>query len=242
MQVTKTIEKWGAMITLLSLDVVKPFYIYMGLQFDNPEQFTEVLRKAIIANRQEFEANPKQVPDLRKRVLDSISQTFGISAAEAIENWYTNYFIWYPIDPRGIYDEWSSLLKQAVNHDDYWSFLGFPAHLSQMAKKKLLNEVMANANTEIDALSDKVDEIPHTKWDIEMYALHNFDEGDYDPFFIGVMPVVRYRRIKLYIRWLVESLNEEDLDEFIKNANQLRLNKPEMQLMNEIRVPEELYS
>ncbi len=240
MQATEAEEKWGAMIALLSLDVVKPFYEYMALNVDNPDNFSEVLRKAIIANRQEFEANPKQVPDLRKRVLKSISQALSSGTAEALENWFDNDFVWYPIDRRGVYDEWAFLLKQAVNLDDCWSFLGMPEHLSQTAKNKLLNEVMANANAKIDALSNKIDEIPHTEWDIEMYALHHFDDYDYDPFFIGVMPVVRCRRIKQYVKWLIESLNKEELDTFIKNANQLRLDKPEMQISKEIRIPDEL--
>ncbi|VAW71317.1 hypothetical protein MNBD_GAMMA10-390 [hydrothermal vent metagenome] len=240
MQVTEAQEKWGAMTALLSLDVVKPFYKYMGLDIDSPDKFTEVLRKAIIENRQEFEANPSQVPNLKKRVLKSISQVFSVETAEAFENWFDNDFIWYPVDRRGAYDEWASLLKQAVNQYDGWSFLGIPEYLSQTAKNKLLNEVMANANTEINELSDKVDEIPYTEWDIEMYALHHFDDYDCAPFFIGVMPVVRYRRIKKYVKWLIESLNKEELNTFIKNANQLRLDKPEMQILKKIYVPDGL--
>jgi len=242
MQVTKTEEKWGAMTALLSMDEVKPFYEYMGLKIDNPDQFAQVLREAIIANRKEFEANPEQVPDLRKRVLESLSKTFGSETAETLENWFDDDFIWYPVDPQDDYDEWGDILMQSSNQEDSWSFLGLPESISETARQKLLNEVMANADTEIYALSDKIDEMPLSRWDAEMYALHNFDNPDYDssPFTIGVMPTVNHRREKKYVKWLVESLSKEELDTFIKNANQLRLDKPEMQILKEIRVPEEL--
>lgn len=241
MEITRAQEKWGAMVALLSMDVVKPFYGYMGLDIEDPDRFMLLLRQVIIANRREFEANPGRVPELRKRTLTAISRTLGPAKAEELEYWFDDSFVWFP-DEDAVYDQWGAILMQSVSKEDRWSFLGLPDRLSETARKKLLDEVMENANKEIYALSDKVDEIPHTKWDIEMYALHHFDDYDYDPFSIGVMAVVRYRREKRYVKWLVESMDKEELDTFINNANRLRRDKPQMQILKEIRVPEELQS
>lgn len=239
MQFTKEQEKWGAMTALLSLDVVKPFYSYMGLAIDDPDQFAKILRAVIIANRQAFETSPEKVPDLKKRVQEKLTAAFDTDKAQQLDIWFNDYFVWFAQDSSD-YEWWGAILMQSANISERWLLLGIPERITEVARQKLFNQVMSNADSEINALADRVDELPKSKWDIEMYALHQFDDDDNDPFFIGVMPVVEYRRIKKYVKWLVESLTPAELELFLENANQLRLDNPEMQILAEIRLPEGL--
>jgi hypothetical protein len=229
-------EKWGAMITLLSLDVVSPFYEYLGLNIDNVEEFKTSLRKDIIENREEYVKNPNIIPDLKKRNMKNLNLIDGNSLGIMLENWFQNSFVWNPAD-LGIYGKWKILFSISIRMDERWKSLDLPKTISEQARKKYEKDV--TDKTELHALADQIDEQPHTKWDIEMYSLHGFDDYNNDPY-NSVLFIIGYKRIKAYLNWLVSVFNDIELKQFLKAANHLQASIPALKPFENLYIPEEI--
>jgi len=234
--VTKEQENWGAMITLLSLDVVIPFYNHLGLDINNSKEFLNLLRTDILANREEYIKNTQTIPDLKKRNLKSLNHFYGGIFAKKLEDWFQDSFVWHPSDS-GIYGYWKMLLSISRNDNKRWYQLDLPKNIVKQARSKFESDVIDK--TELHALADEIDEMPHTRWDIEMFSLHGFDDYDNDPY-NAVLFIIGYRKIKTYLKWLVSSLNDKEVKQFVDSANHLQESISALQPIKKLYIPEEI--
>ena len=236
LKITAEQEYWGIMITLLSMDVVSPFYSYMGLDISEPEAFKALLRADILANREDFLAEPDRVPDLRKRNLDSLMRVYGEVAARGLEQWFKTNFVWQPRD-FGDYSQWNEFLGSLRWYPEKWQKLALPDNILLESRDKYIKDL--TDKSELHTISDKLDEQIHTKWDIEMYALHGFDDYDNDPYH-AVLFIIRYRKLKLYLKWLISSLDKSQLTQFLQSANQIKETIPDLKSLKQLISPEDI--
>lgn len=210
-------ERWGAAATILSLDTVAPFFEHMGVPVKEPAALQRLLRECIVANRKDFESDPTRIPDLRKRWLAAIATRFGQRAADDLESWVTHDFMHTAADFRA-FSLWYYVL--ALARVDHWNELHLPADLSKEALRRL-NDVLDR--NELHKLADAVEEKRLSDWDLEMYALHGFDEDENAPY-NWVLETVKRRRFTSYMRWLGQALIDKDRAEFIRHANTVKNN------------------
>lgn len=214
---TEEQERWGAAVALLSLDVVSPFYRYMGLELGQPDAFQKVLRDVIVSNRRLFEADQSQIPDLKRAVLETLENRLGTAAAGELRHWVEDILV-YTGQEFAHLSQWHLLLGLARTSHERWAALGFPGHLSEKARQEMDKVFDFD---ELDELADQVDECPLSDWDLEMYALHGFDDDDNDPY-NWVMEAVTRIRFEAFLKWLIASLSEQEQRQLVRNANTLR--------------------
>lgn len=214
----KAQERWGAAVALLSLDVVVPFYAHLGLQIVESKSFLQALRETILSNRRTFEGDQSHIPDLKGAILNTLTHHFGHETASTFEDWVNNVFVYTGQDFAPL-SKWYMLLALARTDSQRWNALGLPPTLAKEAHTRL-DEVLNRS--ELHALADQIEKRPLSNWDLEMYALHGFDDDENDPY-NWVLETVKKRRFGGYLGWLVASLSDEQRSRFVDNANTLRM-------------------
>lgn len=215
---TEAQERWGAAVALLSLDVVVPFYAPLGLQIVESNVLLQVLRETILSNRRAFEVDQSHIPDLKGAVLNTLRHHLGHDAASTFEDWVNNVFVWTGQD-FALLSKWYMLLALARTDSQRWNALGLPPALTKESHIRL-EEVFDRSK--LHALADQIEECPLSDWDLEMYALHGFDDDENDPY-NWVLETVKKRRFVGYLDWLVASLSDEQRHRFVDNANVLKV-------------------
>lgn len=205
-------ERYGAAIALLSLDRVLPFMGLMGpLEADSPQehgiQLQQQLRRAILANREAFVAAPDRLPDLCAHVRASIDgdtrPPVGVTAA-SLERWMAQDFVHSGADLPD--SAWDDVLVLSYRDPARWGMLAIPSRRQAIVR----GAVPAAFDREsLNKLSDQVEAIPLSVWDLEMFTLHNLYEEGRDPW-DWVSQTIRKRRVRSLVRLMFDGLSAQE--------------------------------
>src|SRR5438045_3119905 len=81
-------RRWGHLVSLLSMDVVRPFFDLMGLKLANPTEFQVVLRREVIADRKSGVAVPNaRLPISSPGVLKAVRESLGEGVSHRLAWW-----------------------------------------------------------------------------------------------------------------------------------------------------------
>jgi len=214
---TRQQQRSGAAATLLSLDVVIPFYSPMGVPAPEPARFVQVLRECIVDNRKEFHHSPDRIPDLDSRIDDKLRHSFGGETAHAYD-WWVQYIFVSSAEDFEAFSDWYMVLALSARNESRWDVLALPKILSREARVRIDSVLDRN---DLHQIADQVEAHPLSPWDLEMYTLHGFDEDENDPY-NWVLETVKKRRFIQYMSWLVKRLSQEEVAGLWESAEALR--------------------
>jgi hypothetical protein len=169
------VRRWAHLVSLLSMDVVQPFFDLMGLKLASPAQFQEVLRREVIAGRKSGVVVPNaRLPVTPQGVLKAVRKSLGEGASSRLVWWERRVFHRTPSkDHRGL-RKWISVLLRCQQEPGFWSRLGLPpGALGRFQLSRILDEY--------DRRQKEVDSLPLSDWDVHLYALYLYDDNLYDP-------------------------------------------------------------
>jgi hypothetical protein len=204
-------------VGLLSLDSVRPVFSCLELPNVDHDLLQKALRQAIIENRQEFERNPSQLPDLRSHVCRTVSALFGESAVHDFEIWLGSTYIFSSEDYRsfnGLRSTLSELKRQPV----YWNKLAIPPHLLNYLKNNI------DDRTALDCFHktyDPDDNLDLSNWDVEVYVRLKLYQEFSDPYFAlyNTADWIDFRRI---LDWFIANTSAEEQEAFRASAETLK--------------------
>ena len=225
-------ERYGAAITLLSLDRVFPFMWLMGpldvndWQADGLE-FQQRLRQAILVNRKAFVETPDRLPDLRAHVHAALAEPLFSDArdvssdvargvtADRLEAWLARDFVHSAADLPD--DAWNTVLVLSYRDPDRWARLAIPARRQAAIKEAV---PVAFDRKSLHKLTDEMEAIPLSAWDLEMVTLHNLYEEGRDPWdWIG--QTITKRRGRALVKLMFEGLSEDERLRLYESAKAL---------------------
>ena len=172
--------QWGLIFALLSMDIMTPFLKYIGLNAFNNREFIHLLRRLLVANRQKYEENPAEIPDLTSKVFGLINEIFSQVKLSYFKKW-AFYVFMETHEDQPQWNAWELLFFKWF-HNPKWR------EVILIDKNKLEDLLYSYHNT--CSLKDLKEDIKKNKskklspWDLEMYSLHNFNNEDdiNDPF------------------------------------------------------------
>lgn len=215
-------RRWDKITSLLSMDVVRPFYDLMGLRSSEPDVLQQVLRQEIIAGRKRFAAQPDvDAPIDLQTVLDTVSEALGAQFGEYLTLWATYVFHDAPADNRNL-ARWSAVLQACRGEPNLWARLGFPDDsLDRFRQSK--------NTTEYRRRQEEVDAQPLTDWDLHQYVVKLYDDILYgesagqvpDGPRLWVLPTVKNFQGYRFWLWLLKGLGADQRDRLWQEGLQI---------------------
>lgn len=209
--------RWGMIFILLSMDVIRPLCEAMGLRLRDKDSFREMLRRLILENRRIYEQNPEAVPPLADRVLEQMEANFGESEADHFYKWATTvYNEVHANQPQ--WSAWETLFFQAAYNPEMRDRLGLPSGKCDSILTQYRDALdMDDVEQEVENLKAKL----LSDWDLEMYAIHQFNNDDLsDPFSI-VLRTVRMNLFQIFWEKLIPQLSTAESMQLWKRAQSL---------------------
>jgi hypothetical protein len=209
--------RWGMIFTLLSMDVMTPFYEPMGLAMPDKQRFLKMLRRLILENRTIYQQNPEVIPPLADHVLEEMQSILGVDETEHFFKWATTVYTEVPADhPQ--WSAWQIIFFRAAYNDKIQERLGVPAGKRDNILAQYF-EVMDL--TEVEQKIEKIKTQPLSDWDLEMYSIHQFSNDDLsDPFAI-VLSTVEMNRFQLFWEQLLSQLSVDEKTHLWKQAQRI---------------------
>src|SRR5262245_16683128 len=212
------LRRWHQVISLLSMDVVRPFYGLMGLQPGAPEKLQRVLRQEIVSGRKKtvaehLSADPTAVV---QRIVNGLAELSGTEAARQLVWWEQNVFHNDPRDNLEL-DNWDTVLRCCRLERRLWRRL-FPDRLQDKAMDEFRRSLKID---EYDLLQEEVDSKPLSDWDLHLYALNLYDDNLYDEAGptgvpdgprLWVKPTIRDYQGYQFWAWVLQMLGPDELD------------------------------
>jgi len=188
-------QRWGLIFTLLSMDLVNPFVGDMGLASFPFAHFQVDLRACILDYREHVLAtgSPEPLPPRAFACLDAAD-------AHHLFDWCAETFMYVMADQKSWYRWYLSLSR--VVYD-----AAAAARLGEVLTGKLLTAARGAMDTDaVEARLAETKRSPLSRWDVEMYARHGFnDESGPDPHDI-ILSVVKIARTQQLMASLVEGV------------------------------------
>ena len=215
-------SRWAIITTLLSMDVVVPFYELMGIYLADSRALVTLLRKLIIDIRRETSDAPLNGPYYSaRRIIDNIKFTLGIEAQNRLLWWEKNIFDDYPknhVDLRN----WRSVLRECQLDKNLWNNLKIPKRV----RRKALLELLKSFDQEhYERTFEKTYSKPLSDWDLHMYAVNLYNDDDEEGIPNGpdtwVHPTCRVYQDFCFWSWMIEQLQPEELGILQQNANKI---------------------
>lgn len=217
--------RWHRIITLLSLDVVRPFYDMMGLRLIEADHMQQVLRQEIILVRRQWAVT--QPEDLRfdvPAIIEGISRSVSAEDMLRLHWWERNVFSGDPRDNMNLL-RWKSVLQDCSYEHARWARLGLPAGISEEAFKRFLQ----SKNTQAYRNSrEKLYELPLSDWDLHIYALQLFDDNLYDDMKAGddgpyllLRSTIRAKQGYEFWAWLLSVVPAKQIDQLFEIGCQI---------------------
>lgn len=218
--------RWGTILTLLSMDIMVPFYESMGLKIPDRESFLATLRCLILSNRGAYAANPTVVPSLAERVLEEVERYFGKEFRDPLLMWGTYVFEDIPADhPHS--NVWKRLFSTCAHSPNrsLWNRLGLPSDKSDSLLKDYI-EITDNDDVwdSIEELDQRLDEGAISEWDLSMFVRHQFDRELGDPF-NWVINTVNLYRFQCFLNKLLAQLSDSQIESLWEQAKVLAKEK-----------------
>lgn len=207
-------ERWSRLISLLSMDVVLPFFEPMGLvlpgpghdphslesevnapplPFDAPHRLQRALRHEIVQGRR-VRARDGHVPT-PSEMLRHVTPVVGGLTMQRLSWWGTRVFSDDPAKDHTGLNDWRPVLAFCVRDPELWSKTG----LSQSARQSFVESLRID---DYETLQADIDQLQLSDWDLHLYALELYDDTLYDGDFahildgprLWVRPTVRAHR------------------------------------------------
>ena len=207
-------HRWGYVLSLLSLDVVRPFCDLMGLRLSDPVGLQSVLRHEIVAGREKGAAPPdSSQPMFAQGVLKALGKALGGETSGRVVWWERHVFHKTPSrDNRGL-RKWVTVFQACRHEPRLWNRLCLPqGALDRFSRSCNLDEY--------DRRQKEVDASPLSDWDLHIYSLWLFDDNLYGPSDIGhvpggprlhVKPTIRAYQGYQFWAWVLSLLHPDQL-------------------------------
>lgn len=204
-----------AMASLLSLDVVRPFYGAMGLVLAEPDGLQEALRAIMVRGRQQYRET-KTLIDVMAELRRTIAVREGEARAEQFQRWFDHLYLDIPAHQRQ-WSWWSEAFEIGLatgNHAPEVPLLG--------GKHKVFVTMYREA-MDLQELRNQAEVLkasPLSDWDLEIYVRRGYDHDDFamdDPFH-RTFAIVRLARLQLVVRELLKALSPSEQQRLHKDA------------------------
>jgi hypothetical protein len=164
----------------------------MGLGWLPRDRFRPLLRQWITENRQRHLESPTRIPDFTKLVFGRIQEELGDDFGENLRRWATGVFCYVTRDQ----PDWAAW-HVALQRFTYDQRARAELPLPQPRRDELLASFGQSVDTsDIERMIKEQKQQPLSDWDLEMYALHHFnDEVGPDPF-DAILATVEIRRLQ----------------------------------------------
>jgi 8-oxo-dGTP pyrophosphatase MutT (NUDIX family) len=205
------VRRWGELVSLLSMDVVRPFYDLMGLRPGEPDELQRVLQEIVSGRKRLVEA-----PDVAQGIVRAVEEELGAQASRHLFWWERHVFHNDPGDNLHL-DEWDNFLRCCRHDPDLWKRL-FPDQIREEALDRFRRSLNID---EYQRRQDDVDSRPLSDWDLHLYALNLYDDNLYDDAFpapvphgprVWVKPTVRDYQGYVFWAWVLRTLRPDQLD------------------------------
>jgi hypothetical protein len=165
------VRRWNMIATLLSMDVVAPFYDLMGLRIRvSSPAFQEIFRKLILRARGEFPSvHPYGVVLVPEILLDTVGSELGAEMRVHLEKW--DAYIFENVNRR----EWQSVLRRCRDDDRLWHKLEIPQDFDDHFRREFLRSINSE---EYYRRLDETYQRPLSDWDLCQYAIYEFNDDD----------------------------------------------------------------
>jgi hypothetical protein len=198
-------ERWGTIVCLLSLDYVQPFVEDMGLVVPDASRLRELTRQAVNSNRDDFVSGSAH-RSLANRFLIEVGQGLGIAVADHIESWADRTFTIETRDQLP-WRSWFVVFEVASRDSDRWQRLGFMSEGSSLVREIYVQTMQFR---ELFQKRDELHRTALTDWDLHMFAIHELDFDEHDPFNWIFLTVETYR-MQLFFKRLRSQLTDSEL-------------------------------
>lgn len=218
--------RWYWIITLLSMDVVRPFYDLMGLRSLPADELQRVLRREIVAARKRWgTAQPGDPPFAPQAIIKVVADSLGAAASRHLAWWERNIFRDDPRDNLNL-QKWTSILQTCTYEPGLWTRLGFLAPVEEEALERFRR---SRKIEEYQRRQQEVDEQPLSDWDLHLYALHLFDDNLYtqqntalpDGPRLWIKPTIRDKQRYDFWAWVLSVLPATQIDRLYEVGRQI---------------------
>src|SRR5438552_258113 len=121
------VRRWGYLVSLLSMDVVRPFYELMGLRLADPVGLQHLLRQEIVTGRKKGVAPPDGgQPTITPGVLKALEEALGAETSRRLFWWERHVFHKSPRRDNLNVRKWNTVLQTARHEPRLWNQLGLP--------------------------------------------------------------------------------------------------------------------
>ena len=207
--------------SVLTLDIVRPFYGMMGLDAADPALLQVALRDATLVTRKRLSdalASNATPPTLEDFYL-SVATTLGPTGVERFEWWLEKVMHADTHDNRGLW-RWMNVLRWARHERARWQRLGFPKECSNEALQRFLQAI---DKTEFERRIKELESQPLSDWDLHMSAsqLFHFDD-DWEahgarPFHFVEVTIDDYQGY-LFWAWVLRNLSSDQLEQLCRSS------------------------
>jgi hypothetical protein len=216
---TENVVRWNKISALLSMDVVEPFYDLIGLRIADAAVFQAALRKLILAARREFPRTDPAVVFLRREsILQMTGVTLGEETKTHLERWGESVFEMSAQDHIEL-KHWTLALRYCGLRDPTaWAALGIPEPLSGEFLRRFLRSIDSE---EFERRHQETYSRPLSDWDLHMYSLHHFNDGDPPPTSgpnSYLSPTSKIYRGYIFWGWALRNLSAEAQGSLRENA------------------------
>jgi hypothetical protein len=208
-------RRWGYLVSLLSMDVVRPFHDLMGLRLADPVGLQRVLRQEIVAERKKGVASPDAgQPTIAQRVLKVVREALGAEASRRLDWWEQHIFHKKPSRDNVNVRKWATVLQISRHEPRLWNRLGLPNGARDRFRRACDLDEYRRRQKEVDAS-------PLSDWDLHLYAFHLYDDNLYGPndFVrvpdgprLRVVPTIRAYQGYEFWAWVLSTLRPDRLD------------------------------
>jgi len=212
------VVRWNFIVSLLSMDVVVPFYAIIGLRIPNDIPFRDILRKLILDGRREFpETDLARVFLHPDHILGTVAKVYGDALRGHLEAWGTHIFRFSMEEHLALW-HWKQVLSYAARSPEAWASLQISASLDHEFLRRFL---ASKDREEYDNREQQLWDQPLSDWDLHMYALKAYNDDD--PYPLSGPSSYLYHVAMVYQgfefwAWVFQHLNDEDLVRIQKNA------------------------
>jgi hypothetical protein len=165
--------RWCVLVTLLSMDVVRPFCELMGLGRDEFEGLQRRLRQQLVTERKRCGPPPEasMIVMHQDAPVAAVAESLRANAGPHLAWWERHIFYCDTRDHRGL-QHWGDVLVRGRHEPGLWQRL-FPASIRSEALERFLRSLDLS---EYNRREKEIDAKPLSDWDLHLYTLYLHDD------------------------------------------------------------------
>lgn len=162
-------KRWDYVHEVLSLDVVLPLYVYIGIPFQGEatEPFRALLRDyvtAVYLSPAGLDLDSKQ-----SRLARAIDNVFTVEWRNEYVRWFAYVFTYTASEPRGGWREWRTIFMRSSVRAGWWSRLGLP-QVKDSAVRQALSDAKTRTEDARELIADAKRSNARSDWDKRVMA------------------------------------------------------------------------